>query len=125
MTNGSQPDARPGHAKTSEMSEHDETNDAEAWMTVEEAAAVLRLTPRQVNRYGHGDGARLRTQRVSRRVLYHRQDVLALADELNVALKPSVAIVPKAEMMPRIVRKIRPSLHDREVVNPRTINPNG
>ena len=89
-----------GPTKTSKMSEHDESDGAEAWMTVEEAAAVLQLTARQVNRYGHGDDARLRTQRVSRRVLYHRQDVLALADELHVALKPKVASVPKAELVP-------------------------
>src|SRR5919199_655554 len=69
--------AMVGHAKTSKMSDHDESDGAAAWMTVEAAAAVLRITPRQVNRYGHGDDARLRTQRVSRRVLYHRQDVLA------------------------------------------------
>ncbi len=78
------------------MSEHDQNE----WVTVEEAAAMLRLTTRQVNRYGHGDTPRLQTQRVSRRVLYRRQDVLALAGELNVALKSSVAIVPKSEMVP-------------------------
>ena len=78
------------------MSDHDR----DEWLTVEDAAVVLRLTPRQVNRYGSGDEPRLRTKRVSRRVLYHRQDVEELADELNVVLKPRVAQPSRAEMVP-------------------------
>jgi len=78
------------------MSEHDQ----EEWLTVEDAASVLRLTTRQVNRYGGGNEPRLRTKRVSRRVLYHRDDVEALADELNVALKPRTTPPAKSEMVP-------------------------
>ena len=80
------------------MSDYDQ--DESPWLTVEDAASLLRLTPRQVNRYGSGDEPRLRTKRVSRRVLYHSEDVHELAKELNVTLKPHVSQPSKAEMVP-------------------------
>jgi len=70
------------------------------WITVEDAADILRLTTRQTNRYGTGPDARLHIKRVGRRVLYSRQDVEALAEELNVTLRPTVHKPPKSELMP-------------------------
>jgi hypothetical protein len=70
------------------------------WMPVEEAASLLHVTTRQVNRYGAGEAPKLRTKRVSRRVLYHRQDVFDLAQELNVDYKPLVKAEPKPELVP-------------------------
>ncbi|MDP9316251.1 MAG: helix-turn-helix domain-containing protein, partial [Chloroflexota bacterium] len=58
------------------------TNEIREWMTVEEAAHVLQLGPRMVNRYGLPPYNKLRTMRKGRRVLYHRDDVHALAEEL-------------------------------------------
>jgi hypothetical protein len=61
------------------------TND-ETWLTAAQAAKILRVTERQVNRYG-ADG-RLRTQRAGRRVSYLASDVARLADELQVDKRP-------------------------------------
>jgi len=68
----------------------------DAYLTVEEAAALLGVVPRQVNRYGAT--GRLRTKRAGRRVLYFRQEVLDLAEEIgaNHRLPPP----PKQEIMP-------------------------
>ncbi len=67
---------------------------------MEEAAAILRISPRQVNRYGHGDDARLRTRRAGRRILYHREDVLTLADDLDVSSTVQTAKPLTLEIMP-------------------------
>ena len=58
----------------------------EIWLTAAQAAKILRVTERQVNRYG-ADG-RLRTQRAGRRVSYLASDVARLADELQVEKRP-------------------------------------
>jgi len=73
---------------------------------------MLRLTTRQVNRYGSGERPRLRTRRVGRRILYHEQDVEELAQELNVTLKPKIAkpktdLVPASEMLEYIRERDR------------------
>jgi hypothetical protein len=65
---------------------HYSMSDPVKWLTVSEAAAILRMTPRQVNRYGNT--GRIRTQRAGRRVLYHNIDVEQLADELRVDERP-------------------------------------
>jgi hypothetical protein len=64
------------------------SDDAAAYITVEEAAALLELSTRQVSRYGKGEGARLRTRRAGKRILYHRGDVESLARDLQVARTP-------------------------------------
>lgn len=66
------------------------------WMTVEEASGLLRVVPRQVNRYGNE--SKLRTKRIGRRILYHRDDVQKLAEELGAARRPPPA--PKPEVIP-------------------------
>ncbi len=58
----------------------------ETWLTAADAAKILRVTERQVNRYG-ADG-RLRTQRTGRRVTYLASDVAHLADTLQVEKRP-------------------------------------
>lgn len=62
------------------------SNDQENWISVTEAAAILRMTPRQVNRYGNV--GRLHTRRAGRRILYLASDVAALANELRVDIRP-------------------------------------
>ncbi len=69
-------------------------------MTVEEAAHVLQLGPRMVNRYGLPPYNKLRTMRKGRRVLYHRDDVHALAEEL-LAIRVPDPKPPKAELATR------------------------
>ncbi len=43
--------------------------DEDEYITVEQAAQVLGVTSRQVNRYGSGDTRRLRTEHAGRRIL--------------------------------------------------------
>ncbi len=76
--------------------------DADQWLTAEQVADRLGLTARQVNRYGTPTAtkpARLRTQRAGRRVLYHREDVDQLAEELQPRLRPR-ASRPKTDLVP-------------------------
>jgi excisionase family DNA binding protein len=55
----------------------------ERYITVEEAAALLQVSTRQVHRYGGGEHPRLRTRKTGRRILFHRDDVETLARELS------------------------------------------
>jgi hypothetical protein len=73
----------------------------EEYITVEDAADILRVVPRQVNRYGNGPDARLRTRKAGRRVLYHRGDVETLADDLGVVNKPQTPRTPASELVPQ------------------------
>src|SRR5690349_20053774 len=72
----------------------------EDWLKVEDAARILKLTVRQVNRYGQGNEPRLRTQKAGQRTLYYRADVEQLARERNVELIPESSPEPSAELMP-------------------------
>lgn len=68
------------------------------WLTAGEAARILHMSERQVNRYGSGDKPRLTTNRAGRRVLYLASDVYDLAEELRVDIRPapqrSTALMP-------------------------------
>jgi Helix-turn-helix domain len=64
------------------------SDNAADYITVEEAAALLDLSTRQVSRYGKGADARLRTRRVGKRILYHHGDVEALARDFQIARTP-------------------------------------
>ena len=64
-----------------------EDNEPE-YITVEEAALRLKVTPRMVNRYGNMDPPRIRNRKAGRRTLYHPGDVAQLAEDLDVASKP-------------------------------------
>lgn len=67
----------------------------ERWITVNEAAEILKMTPRQVNRYGN-ELQRIATKRSGRRVLYLMSDVIALADDLRVDIRPGPTQSPLA-----------------------------
>ncbi len=82
----------------------------EAYIGVIEAAEILRMTERQVNRYGHE--GKLQTRKAGRRVLYLKTDVEALATELDVNNRPaqksqSTALVPAGEMLEYIRERDR------------------
>ena len=72
------------------------SNSDSEYISVEAAAETLRMTARQVNRYGNE--GRIQTRRAGRRVLYLRTDVEALAVELGVAHRPAPR--PRAELVP-------------------------
>jgi excisionase family DNA binding protein len=82
--------------------------DHEQYMTVEEAAAHLRIGTRQVHRYG--ENKRLRTIKIGKRVLFHRGDVQQLGAELDVTRRPEptqkptmrAEIVPASDLMERL-----------------------
>lgn len=57
------------------------------WITVEEAAAILRRSTRQVHRLASEEN-RIRTEKVSYRKLFYRPDVERLAVELRSADAP-------------------------------------
>lgn len=61
------------------------------WLEVEEAAALLGRTSRQVLRYGAS--GRVSTRRQGRRLQYHRGDVEQLAAELDDGERPRPANV--------------------------------
>jgi uncharacterized protein YdcH (DUF465 family) len=72
------------------------------YIPVEEAAEILKMSPRMVNKYGN-DG-RIVVRKAGRRVLYLRTDVEALAEELAVDLRPPpkeprTDLVPAGEML--------------------------
>ena len=71
------------------------------WLTVEDAAAILRVTVRQVNRYGQGDDPKLRTRKAGQRTLYERSDVEQLARERGAEYVPEPKPEqPGADLMP-------------------------
>jgi excisionase family DNA binding protein len=79
--------------------------DAPDYITADEAAAILDLSARQVNRYGKGDPPRLRTRRIGRRILYARADVLSLAYEYAMSRtpppqKPATSPIPSSLLPP-------------------------
>lgn len=66
------------------------------YIPVEEAASILRLGERQTRNYG-AKGL-IKTKRAGQRVVFHRGDVEALAEELGASLKPR----PKSAQMEMI-----------------------
>ena len=79
------------------MAEHNE------YIPVEEAAILLRLSPRMVNNYGKPPYSRIKTKRAGRRILYSKPDVLALAEQLGADNQPpephKTQLVPIGEML--------------------------
>ncbi len=59
-----------GRLRTSQACYHRRVDD---YISAPEAAEMLRVSARQVNRYGQA--GRIQTQRIGRRVLYLRTDV--------------------------------------------------
>ena len=74
--------------------------DEDEYITVEAAAAILGVTTRQANRYGSGNPPRVRIQRAGRRILYHRGDVEALADELGAHRRLTPPPPTRADLIP-------------------------
>lgn len=62
------------------MNAHDE------WLTVHDAARILRVSTRQTHRYA--EEGRIVTRRAGRRVLFSRASVVQLADDLAVDIRP-------------------------------------
>ncbi len=69
-------------------------SDEEAYITVEEVAAILRVGVRQAARYGE----RIHTKKAGKRVLFNKAQVIVLAEELGAFNK--VALPVPAEMVP-------------------------
>src|SRR3712207_5740000 len=78
------------------------------YITVEEAAAILGITTRQVNRYQD----RVRTERVGNRVLYHRDDIFEqaairgrveearqAAEDFKEQKPPKIDVIPTGDML--------------------------
>jgi hypothetical protein len=76
------------------------------YISVEEVATILNLTPRQAHRVGQ----RARTRQAGKRILYHRGDILDIAQERGIdqqavsqaqAYKPppKTDLVPVGEML--------------------------
>jgi hypothetical protein len=71
--------------------------DDDLYITVEETAARLRLSPRQASRYAD----KVRTRRSGKRTMYHADDVDALAQSMHVDYRPPP--IPRAELAPASV----------------------
>jgi hypothetical protein len=83
------------------------SNDEDKYITVEEAAQILNLSTRQVNRYGQGETPPLRTRKAGRRLLYHYNDVLSLVKDLEIArtpppLPPQKKLPPPSPLLPKL-----------------------
>ena len=68
----------------------------------QQAADLLQVSERTVQRYATGDNRRIRSRKYtgSKKLFYHRGDVETLADELGAARQVETIPRPKAEMMP-------------------------
>src|SRR4051794_980444 len=73
-------------------------SDEQTWLTASDAAQVLRVTPRQVHRYGEMN--QLVTRRAGRRVLFSAESVAKLADELAVDYRPTPP--PSKDLAPMV-----------------------
>ena len=81
------------------------TDNGEEYITVEQVASTLRVSVRHAARYAE----RVRTQKAGKRILFHRGDIEALADELGAQNKPAIPqpaeLVPLGEMMQTFERQ--------------------
>ncbi len=71
------------------------------WIGAEEAARILRCTPRMVYHYGQGEAPKIRTMRAGRRILFNHADVLDYAEEQGADNKPppDTTIIRADELM--------------------------
>lgn len=92
-------------------------HDQDVYIPVEQVAERLKVSSRQASRYG----AKVRTQRAGRRILYHRDDVEQLADELGAEHRipppqPRTDLMPPGEFLQTIERQASQIAHlSREV----------
>jgi chromosome segregation ATPase len=68
--------------------------DKEVYITAEQAATRLKLSPRQTVRYAD----RITTRKAGRRLLFNAAEVDQLAEQLNIVDRP--APMPRAELVP-------------------------
>ena len=87
------PHTKQYRVKSAAMSDSQHT-----WLTAADAAKVLKVSARQVHRYG--ELGQLVTRRAGRRVLFSAESVARLADELAVDYRPPPA--PPRELQPMI-----------------------
>jgi chromosome segregation ATPase len=77
------------------------------YIPIEAAAEILRRQWRQTHRYA--EQGRIRTKRAGRRVMFLKQDVEALARELNVELsprpKPLAQLLPASDLLELVIHK--------------------
>jgi chromosome segregation ATPase len=98
------------------------SNSTEHWIPVEDAAEILQVTTRQAHRYGEGPNARIRTRKAGRRVMFHQEDVEALAADLGVLSQPRpqrqrADLVPTGEMLDYIRERDRQLLDLQQQLN--------
>ena len=74
----------------------------EDYISGQEAADLLQVSERTVQRYATGANRRIRSRKYtgSKKLFYHRADVEALADDLGVARTVETVSRPKVQMMP-------------------------
>ncbi len=82
------------------------SHDQDVYIRVEDVAERLKVSVRQASRYG----AKIRTQRAGRRVLYHRDDVEQLAEEIGAEHRvappqPRTDLLPPGEFLQSIERQ--------------------
>ena len=75
-------------------------NEQDTWLTAADAAKVLRVSQRQVHRYG--EARQLVTRRAGRRTLFSAASVAQLADDLAVDIRP--AAQSRELMTPELAR---------------------
>ena len=75
-------------------------DDTVQWITAADAAKVLRVSQRQVHRYG--EARQLVTRRAGRRTLFSAASVAQLADDLAVDIRP--ATQTRELMTPELAR---------------------
>src|SRR5262245_357218 len=75
---------------------------SDEWMTVHDAARILRVSTRQAHRYA--EEGRIVTRRAGRRVLFSRDSVVKLADDLAVDIRP--APQSRELLPPEVVRHL-------------------
>jgi len=64
------------------------------YIMVEEAAAILNMTPRSATRYA----PKVRHYRAGSRIMYHRADVEALANKMNARARPRKSEIQRREI---------------------------
>ncbi len=79
-------------------------DDEDEYITVEEAAEILRVSIRQAHRYGSGPEPPIRTRRAGQRTAFHRGDVLQLAEERGATRTPppkrsGLELVPQSDLV--------------------------
>jgi chromosome segregation ATPase len=85
------------------------TEHKDEYMTVEDAAAMLRVSIRTIHR--NGEVGKVRTVNMGRRTMFHRGDIERLAEEMDATKRPERSqgpppsrseLVPASELLERV-----------------------